>query len=115
MATHKCLNRSYNNNTTNNDDDDDDDNFFYWGQHLISLDNLHMALKKKNRSKKLWFIGQEFEDKLTKEFIKIVPYNLQTSICLSLFSKDVKVEQSFNSSGNLFHKLATLNNKVCQK
>ena len=47
MATHKCLNRSYNNTTTNNDDDDDDDNFFYWGQHLISLDNLHMALKKK--------------------------------------------------------------------
>ena len=58
---------------------------------------------------------QEFEDKLTKELIKIVPYNLQTSICLSLFSKDVKVEQSFNSSGKLFHKLAALNNKVCQK
>ena len=77
-----------------------------------------MALTKKKTQKsikKLWFIGQEFEDKLTKEFIKIVPYNLQTSICLSLFSKDVKVEQSFNSSGNLFHKLATLNNKVCQK
>ena len=111
MATDKCLNRSYNNTTNNNDDDDDDDdNFFYWGQHLISLDNLHMALKKKNRSKKLWFIGQEFEDKLTKEFIKIVPYNLQSSICLSLFSKE-----SFNSSGNLFHKLAALNNKVCQK
>ena len=72
-----------------------------------------MALTKKKTQKsikKLWFIGQEFEDKLTKEFIKIVPYNLQSSICLSLFSKE-----SFNSSGNLFHKLAALNNKVCQK
>ena len=54
--------------------------------------------------------SQEFEDKLTKELIKIVPYNLQTSICSSLFSKDVKVEQSFNSSGSLFHELAALNN-----
>ena len=33
----------------------------------------------------------------------------QTSIRLSLFSKDVKVEQSFNYSGCLFHKLAALN------
>ena len=33
----------------------------------------------------------------------------QTSIRLSLFSKDVKVEQSFSSSGSLFHKLAALN------
>ena len=47
MANHKSLNRSYN-TTSNNDDDDDDDNFFYWGQHLISLDNLHMAHRKKN-------------------------------------------------------------------
>ena len=31
----------------------------------------------------------------------IVHYNLQTSIRLSLFSKDIKVEQSFNSSGSL--------------
>ena len=54
--------------------------------------------------------SQEFEDKVTKELIKIVPYNLQTSIRLSLFSKDVKAEQSFNSSGSLFHKLAALNN-----
>ena len=54
MATHKSLNRSYNNTTTNNndDDDDDDDNFFYWGQHLISLDNLHMALRKKKIDQK---------------------------------------------------------------
>ena len=44
---------------------------------------------------------QELEDKLTKEPLKIVYYNLQTSIHLSLFSKDVKVEQSFNSSGAL--------------
>ena len=54
--------------------------------------------------------SQEFEDKLTTELIEIVPYNLQTSIRLSLFSKDVKVEQSFNSSGSLFHKFAALNN-----
>ena len=46
----------------------------------------------------------KFEDKLTKEFLKIVHYNLQTSI--SLFSKDIKVEQSFSSSESLFHKLA---------
>ena len=44
---------------------------------------------------------RELEDKLTKEPLKIVYYNLQTSIHLSLFSKDVKVEQSFNSSGAL--------------
>ena len=38
----------------------------------------------------------------------------QTSIRLSLFSKDVKVEQSLNSSGCLFHKLAALNiNERC--
>ena len=34
---------------------------------------------------------QEFENKLTKKFLRIVHYNLQTSIRLSLFSKeDVK-------------------------
>ena len=44
---------------------------------------------------------RELEDKLTKELLKIVYYNLQTSIHLSLFSKDIKVEQSFNSSGAL--------------
>ena len=52
MASHKSLNRSYNNTPNNNDDDDDDDNFFYWGQHLISLDNLHMALRKKKIDQK---------------------------------------------------------------
>ena len=35
----------------------------------------------------------------------------RTSIRLSLFSKDVKLEQSLNSSGSLFHKLAALNKK----
>ena len=44
---------------------------------------------------------RELEDKLMKELLKIVYYNLQTSIHLSLFSKDIKVEQSFNSSGAL--------------
>ena len=44
---------------------------------------------------------RELEDKLTKELLKIVYYNLQTTIHLSLFLKDVKVEQSFNSSGVL--------------
>ena len=39
----------------------------------------------------------------------IVHYNLQTSIRLGLFSKVIKVEQSINSSGSLFHKLAALN------
>ena len=40
---------------------------------------------------------------------KDVHYNLQTSIRLSLFSKEhVKLEQSFNSSGSLFDKLAAL-------
>ena len=41
---------------------------------------------------------------------------MQTSIRLSLFSKGVKgtTEQSFNSSGSLFHKLAALNiNERC--
>ena len=41
---------------------------------------------------------RELEDKLTKKLLKIVYYNLQTTIHLSLFLKDVKVEQSFNSS-----------------
>ena len=37
----------------------------------------------------------------------------QTSIRnFNLFSKDVKVEQSLNSSGYLFHKLAALNIKI---
>ena len=40
---------------------------------------------------------RKFEDKLTKELLKIVHYKLQTSIRLSLFSKDVKAMQSFNS------------------
>ena len=115
MATHKSLNRSYNTTTNNkDDDDDDDDNFFYnLSLHLISLDNLHMTRRKKKNDKKTMIHRQEFEDKLMTELIKIVPYNLQTSIRLSLFSKDVKVEQSFNSgrnSGSLFHKLAALNN-----
>ena len=51
----------------------------------------------------------EFEDKLNKELLKIVHYNLKTSIRLSLFWKDVKVEQSFNSLGSLFQKVAALN------
>ena len=51
----------------------------------------------------------EFKDKLNKELLMIVHYNLQTSICLGLFSKVIKVEQSINSSGSLFHKLAALN------
>ena len=55
----------------------------------------------------------EFKDKLNEELLMIVHYNLQTSICLSLFSKDIKVEQSFNSSGSLFHKLAALNIYEC--
>ena len=52
---------------------------------------------------------RKFEDKLTKELIKIVHYNLQTSIRLSLFSKDVKAMQSFNSWRSLLHELAALN------
>lgn len=39
----------------------------------------------------------EFKDKLNKELLMIVHYNLETSICLSLFLKDIKVEQSVNS------------------
>ena len=59
-------------------------------------------------------LRREFEDKLTKHLLKIVHNNLQISIRLSLFSKNVKVEQSFNSSGSLFHKLAALNiNERC--
>ena len=57
---------------------------------------------------------REFDDKLTKEFLMIVHCNLQISIRLILFSKDVKVDQSFNSSGSLFHKLAALDiNERC--
>ena len=57
---------------------------------------------------------QEFKDKLTKELLNIGHYNLHTSTCLSLFSKDIKVEQSFNYSGSLFHKLTSLNiNEHC--
>ena len=57
---------------------------------------------------------QKFEDKLTKELLKIVHYNLQASIHSSLFSKDVKAVQSFNSSRSLLHELAVLNiNERC--
>ena len=49
-------------------------------------------LKKKQKSiKKTMIHRREFENKLTKELLKIVHYNLQTSVRLSLFSKDVKV------------------------
>ena len=57
---------------------------------------------------------QEFKDKLTKELLNTGHYNLHTSTCLSLFSKDIKVEQSFNYSGSLFYKLTSLNiNEHC--
>ena len=49
---------------------------------------------------------REFENKLTKELLKIVHYNLQTSVRLSLFSKDVTVD--FQFLRRLFHKLAAL-------
>ena len=38
---------------------------------------------------------REFENKLTKELLKIVHYNLQASVRLSLFSKDVTVDFQF--------------------
>ena len=41
---------------------------------------------------------QEFEDKLTKELLKTVHHNLQISIRLSLFSKDIKVKQLVRKS-----------------
>ena len=57
---------------------------------------------------------QEFKDKLTTELLNIGHYNLHTSTCLSLFSKDIKVEQSFSYSGSLFYKLTSLNiNEHC--
>ena len=57
---------------------------------------------------------RKFEDKLTKKLLKIVHYNLQTSIRLSLFSKDVKATQSFNSWRSLLYKLGALNiNERC--
>ena len=46
---------------------------------------------------------REFENKLTKELLKIFHYNLQTSVHLSLFSKDVTVDFSF-----IVHKVAAL-------
>ena len=48
-------------------------------------------------------LSGKFQDKLAKELLKIVHYNLQTTIRLSLFSKDVKVNQSFT------FQIATLN------
>ena len=61
-----------------------------------------MALRKINLKtqksiKKTMIHRGEFKDKLNKELLMIVRYNLQTSICLSLFLKDIKVEQSVNS------------------
>ena len=60
-----------------------------------------MALRKKQNKNKnktkqksiknTMIHRREFENKLTKELLKIVHYNLQTSVRLSLFSKDVKV------------------------
>ena len=62
-----------------------------------------MALRKKQNKnktkqksiKKTMIHGREFENKLTKELRKIVHYNLQTSVRLSLFSKDAKVDFQF--------------------
>ena len=53
---------------------------------------------KKNNNKnqsKTMIHRREFENKLTKELLKIVHYNLQTSVRLSLFSKDVTVDFQF--------------------
>ena len=55
--------------------------------------------------KKLWLTKE-----LTKKLLRIDHYNLQTSV---RFSKDFKVEQSFNSSESLFHKLVALNTNDC--
>ena len=60
-----------------------------------------MALGKKLKKKqtkinqKTMIHRREFENKLTKELLKIVHYNLQTSVRLSLFSKDVTVDFQF--------------------
>ena len=51
----------------------------------------------KNQSKTMIY-RQEFEDKLTKELLKTVHYNLQISIRLSLFSKDIKVKPLLRKS-----------------
>ena len=65
-------------------------------------------LKKKTKiNQKTMIHRRDFENKLTKELLKIVHYNLQTSVRLSLFSKDVTVD-FHNSSRRLFHKLAAL-------
>ena len=96
-----------------------------WGidyllQCLLSLLIIMIIIKKKTIIKnakinqKIMIHRREFDDKLTKEFLMIVHCNLQISIRLILFSKDVKVDQSFSSSGSLFHKLAALDiNERC--
>ena len=50
---------------------------------------------------------REFENKLTKELLKIVHDNLQTSVRLRLFSTDITVDFQF-LIGRLFHKPAAL-------
>ena len=79
--------------------------FFISYIYFLSLDiKLHMALRKKkqkqkqNKTKinqKSMIHRREFKNKLTKELLKIVHYNLQTSVRLSLFSKDVTVDFQF--------------------
>ena len=54
---------------------------------LIFFDNLHMALRKKNKKIYYYDFWEEFEDKLSKELLKIVHYNLETSIGLIFFQK----------------------------
>ena len=72
-----------------------------------------MALGKKMKkqktkiNQKTVIHRREFENKLTKELLKIVHDNLQTSVRLSLFSTDVTVDFQF-LIGRLFHKPAAL-------
>ena len=46
-----------------------------------------MALRKKNKKIYYYDFWEEFEDKLSKELLKIVHYNLETSIGLIFFQK----------------------------
>ena len=75
---------------------------------LLQQIALHVAA-----TNRIVFTG-DFSLKSLSQQHNFVAATSRTSIRVSLFSKDVKVEQSFDSSGSLFHKLAALNkNERC--
>ena len=69
--------------------------FFYLSINYKWPSEKNLKKKQTKINQKTMIHRREFENKLTKELLKIVHYNLQTSVRLSLFLKDVTVDFQF--------------------